>query len=183
MSRSLAVMPLTINRAVMGLVSFAHTRREVTFTSDVIAALRLAAEIFASALERKRVEEALRDRLRFERQMAELSSHLIDAPTADLDLAIEHSLGTVAAAEGFDRMWLMQIAESGTGLYITHEWAVPGLTLLDRNGDGPRRQLVSDDVWPITWRWRCPISVSRRRRAATPSRARLPRGSKRRWRR
>jgi len=47
-----------------------HLRKEATWDDEIVKRLRLVAEIFANALFRKRYEESLESRIRFEKTPA-----------------------------------------------------------------------------------------------------------------
>ena len=58
--KSLLVVPLAVGENVLGAVTFASLREERTWPEFLVQRLRLVGVIFASALARKRAEEALR---------------------------------------------------------------------------------------------------------------------------
>lgn len=57
--QSLVAVPMTCGGVLIGFVGFDAVRAEKTWSDDSIALLRVAGELFASVLERQRVEEAL----------------------------------------------------------------------------------------------------------------------------
>jgi diguanylate cyclase (GGDEF)-like protein/PAS domain S-box-containing protein len=59
--RSILGVPMLFGRALFGFVAFETIDRERRWSEESVAALRLAGEIFASALEGKKTEEALRE--------------------------------------------------------------------------------------------------------------------------
>jgi two-component system cell cycle sensor histidine kinase/response regulator CckA len=72
--QSLVMVPMVYSGAAIGFLGFDSVRAEKTWPEDIIALLRIAGEIFANALERKRIEDALRD------SQAELSAIIENAP-------------------------------------------------------------------------------------------------------
>ena len=58
--RSLTCIPMVCAGALMGFVGFDSVRDERAWASDFVATFRIAGEILANALERKRADEALR---------------------------------------------------------------------------------------------------------------------------
>jgi PAS domain S-box-containing protein len=58
--KSLIVVPMFQNDLLIGFLGFDSVRREKTWTDDSIALLKMAAEIFARAIEHKKTEEYLR---------------------------------------------------------------------------------------------------------------------------
>jgi|GEM_PF-262148 len=59
-TRSFIAVPLAVNRVIIGYVALHAVRGEVQWTDDVESLLRIAGEIFVSALERARSERAMR---------------------------------------------------------------------------------------------------------------------------
>ena len=59
--RSLISVPIVIGGTIYGLIGLNSIREERAWSDDVVSMLKIVAEIFASALERKRSEEALRE--------------------------------------------------------------------------------------------------------------------------
>jgi PAS domain S-box-containing protein len=59
-NRSSLAIPLTVGENTLGAVTFGAVRAERNWSEDLIQRVRLVGEIFASALARKRSEEALR---------------------------------------------------------------------------------------------------------------------------
>jgi GAF domain-containing protein len=57
--QSLIVVPMVYGSSLLGFIGFDSVRAEKTWPEESIALLRLVAEIFASALERRRVGQAL----------------------------------------------------------------------------------------------------------------------------
>ena len=58
--QSLIVVPMGYGERLYGFVGFDSVRTEKVWSEDIISLLRIAGEIFANALERKRAEETLR---------------------------------------------------------------------------------------------------------------------------
>lgn len=57
--KSHLTLPLTMGGSILGAMTFGYYRRYVTWPEDLIQRLRIAGEVFANALVRKRAEEAL----------------------------------------------------------------------------------------------------------------------------
>jgi formate hydrogenlyase transcriptional activator len=64
-TRSSVLVPLSVGEGrVLGMLSFAMTREERIWTETTVQGFKLIAQVFANALERRRMEEQLRERLR-----------------------------------------------------------------------------------------------------------------------
>jgi signal transduction histidine kinase len=113
---------------------------------SLVERLRLLSEAFASALERKRVESLLGQRLRFEKLLASLSVNLskVLATDADqFDREVQHGLREVAAFLNVDRGGLIEFPPDGGG--TARSWAIeerldvdefPWVTARLKRGDG-----------------------------------------------
>jgi hypothetical protein len=75
---------------------------------------------------RKRAEDMMKDRLRFETLLAELSAAFVNMPTADVDRAIEHWLARIVRFLDVERGTLSQFSEDQAELRGTHSYAMPG---------------------------------------------------------
>ncbi len=60
-ARSVILVPMVFKKSLIGLVGFSSVRTDKAWTEDDISLLKIVGEIFASAIERKRIEGTLRD--------------------------------------------------------------------------------------------------------------------------
>src|SRR5207245_5438755 len=79
-NHSVVVVPMIYNREAVGAVGFGSAS-ERTWSEESVALLRITGEIFMNALQRNRVERALRDSEARYRLMAENSTDIISRPT------------------------------------------------------------------------------------------------------
>ena len=79
-NHSVVVVPMVFNREVIGAVGFGSTF-ERNWSEESVALLRISGEIFINALQRNRVERALRESEERYRLMAENSTDLISRTT------------------------------------------------------------------------------------------------------
>lgn len=79
------------------------------------------ATIFADITERKRREEELRYRERFEALIAAISTRFMEEGPAGLDGTIESTLRQLIEFAGVDRAYLICLSDEGTRLLTTHE--------------------------------------------------------------
>ncbi len=131
---------------MLGALSFDAVRAERPWPDSLVERLRLLSEAFASALERKRVESLLGQRLRFEKLLASLSVNLskVSATDADqFDHEVQHGLREVAAFLEVDRGGLIEFPPGGGG--TARSWAIeerldveefPWVTARLKRGDG-----------------------------------------------
>ncbi|MFH0726716.1 MAG: PAS domain S-box protein [Pseudomonadota bacterium] len=77
--------------------------------------------------ERKRVEEALRHRIEFERLISKISSELAAAGGGGMDTAITRALGAIGAFTDADRSYVFQLKGVESRMANTHEWCADGV--------------------------------------------------------
>ncbi len=87
----------------------------------------LILEMGIDITERKRAEEALDDRLRFEKLFSELLARFVNLPAAELDAEIDRGLQLLVEALGVDRSTVYQFSEDMAELRITHSRAAKGI--------------------------------------------------------
>jgi PAS domain S-box-containing protein len=78
--------------------------------------------------DRKRDEEALNQRVEFERLISQISSHFINLNPDDADEGINHALASIGSFTGADRAYIFQYKAGGTAkMDNTHEWCAEGI--------------------------------------------------------
>jgi signal transduction histidine kinase len=124
-TRSHLSIPLHAGGPMLGVLSFDSVRRERTWPDDLVGRLHLLSEAFASALERKRMELSLAERLRFQRFLSSLSVRLSHVSAANLDHEIQGALRSIVDFLDVERAVLLELlGPGGTG----RSWTVDGPT-------------------------------------------------------
>jgi diguanylate cyclase (GGDEF)-like protein/PAS domain S-box-containing protein len=95
---SIVMVPMRLEKQLFGAIGFSMLSREVDWSEESIALLRIAGEIFVSAIERNRTYEALRaselrHRLLFERNLAGVYRNTLDGRILDCNDAMAKMLG------------------------------------------------------------------------------------------
>jgi transcriptional regulator with GAF, ATPase, and Fis domain len=75
---------------------------------------------------RKRAEQEMEERLRFERLMAELSARFVNLPADQIDSQIDASLAMLVEFLGNDRSTFVEFGTDPTHVLVTHSYTVPG---------------------------------------------------------
>lgn len=127
---ALVVMPLRIGREVSGFVGFEYARGPRQWLSDVLTSMRLTVEIVASALERKRQDEQIRERLAFESLISSLSHDFVTASADELDRVVAHAIAAICKALGFERGVIYRRDANHAYLELWQEWLRPGVPSL-----------------------------------------------------
>jgi signal transduction histidine kinase len=140
-TRSHLSIPLQAGGPMLGVLSFDSVSIERDWPDDVITRLRLLSEVFAAALERKRIELSLAERLRFQRLIADLSARFSGVSVLDVDDEVHRALHSIVDFLGADRGTLVEFprpgltARSWTIGEATDEGRVPWLMLRLRQGE------------------------------------------------
>jgi transcriptional regulator with GAF, ATPase, and Fis domain len=123
----IAIMPLELAGTVVGAAFFGRVAGRRSFGDDELHGLRLATQIFASALDRKHADEALADRLSFERVLRSLSTRLVRALPAEIDDVLNEALERIRDGMGFDRVSIIRHNKVTDIGEVTHEALGPGI--------------------------------------------------------
>ena len=120
-TRSKVSLPLRAGGPILGVLSFGSVRAERAWPDELVERLRLLSEAFAGALERKRMELSLAERLRFEKLLSSLSAAFSHLSAADFDRAVQRGLRQVVDFLGVDRGSLIEFTRDGTA---ARSWAI-----------------------------------------------------------
>jgi PAS domain S-box-containing protein len=84
--------------------------------------------------ERKRAEQALQERLRFEKLVGSISSDFVNLSPEDIDTGIVSALQSIGEFAHGDRAYVFLFSEDGHSVEYTHEWCAEGvLSVLHSN--------------------------------------------------
>ena len=140
-TRSKVLLPLRAAGPIVGVLSFSAVREERAWPDELVERLHLLSQAFASALQRKRVELSLAERLRFEKLLASLSAALGHLSAVEFDRGIERGLRQVVDFLGVDRGSVIEFSRDGE---TARSWAIeawmdagefPWMTARLRRGD------------------------------------------------
>jgi signal transduction histidine kinase len=120
-TRSKVSLPLRAGGPMLGVLGFGSVRREYAWPDELVERLNLLSQAFASALERKRVELSLAERLRFEKLLSSLSTALSHLAADDFDREIQRGLRQVVEFLGVDRGSLIEFSRDGS---TARSWAI-----------------------------------------------------------
>ena len=120
-TRSKVSLPLRAGGPMLGVLSFGSVRAERAWPDELIERLRLLSEAFAGALERKRMELALGERLRLEKLLSSLATAFSHLSAGDFDREVQRGLRQVVDFLGVDRGSLIEFSRDGRA---AHSWAI-----------------------------------------------------------
>jgi signal transduction histidine kinase len=120
-TRAKVSLPLSAGGPMLGVLSFGSVRSERAWPPELVERLRLLSEVFASTLERKRVELSLAERLRFEALLSSLSTAFTRLSAGDFDREVRRALHRVVDFLGVAHGSLIEFARDGG---TAHSWAI-----------------------------------------------------------
>jgi len=120
-TRSKVSLPLRAGGPILGVLSLSSVRRHLAWPDELVERLHLLSQAFASALERKRMELSLGERLRFERLLSSLSTAVSHLSAVDFDRGVQRGLRQVVDFLGVDRGSLIEFSRDGG---MTRSWAI-----------------------------------------------------------
>jgi len=135
---SLSILTTTL------IAIFADTHRRGPFGDLPLAESLLALQIFLSAVaipflclaalmeERRRTQETLEERLRFEELLSGLLAAFVRLPVDAIDDTFETWLGHLGQLLRVDRITLLKLSRDGQELVIGCSWAAPGVDPVPR---------------------------------------------------
>jgi signal transduction histidine kinase len=149
-TRSHLSIPLRVGGPLLGVLSFDSVRAERDWPDELVERLWLLSEAFASALERKRMELSLADRLRFHRLLSHIAARFGNASVVDLDREIHGALRGIADFAAVDQATIVEFPDrAGRGrAWATEEpldpdrW--PWLITRVRSGDEVRLSTIEE---------------------------------------
>jgi PAS domain S-box-containing protein len=120
-TKSDVLVPLSVGEGpVFGMLAFAVMREERSWPETVVTGFKLIAQVFANALARKRAEETLEERLRFERLVSDISARFVNIPPDRVDSEIERGLREILEFFKVDRCMLIRTLHDHTAWQVTH---------------------------------------------------------------
>jgi signal transduction histidine kinase len=108
---------------MLGVLSLDSVHDERIWSDELVERLRLLSEAFASALERRRMEVSLADRLAFEKLLSSLSTTFSNLWAVDLDREIEHGLRRIVDVFDLDHGGLIEFSRDGRA---SRTWTIDG---------------------------------------------------------
>ncbi len=126
--KSSIVLPLQSKGELIGLMSLTSTQNELTWSEDIIALLRITAQVISSALERKTTEALLNFTLQFENIITIISANFINIAPKDINAEITASLRYVAEFLGVDQSYIFMANSTGRRFKLSHHWLDNNLT-------------------------------------------------------
>ncbi len=124
--RSCLSLPLSAGGSSLGVLSFDSIHRERDWPAEMVQRLELLSEVFAGALERKRVEQSIAERLRFETLLSEQTATFSSLSAAEIDRGIERALRRIADFFKADWGSLAEFSHDSRIARITHSWVAEG---------------------------------------------------------
>ena len=127
-TRSHVSLPLRAAGRMLGVLSLDAVHDHRVWSDELVERLRLLSEAFASAVERRRMEVSLAERLAFEKLLSSLSTTFSNLWTVDFDREIEQGLRRIVELFGLDHAALIEFSRDGRA---SRTWTLDGGTTAD----------------------------------------------------
>jgi len=138
--RSILSVPLRGKQGVIGVLQVAdaetgrfeptHLRLVEPLAATAAIAIehaRLYEQAQQEITERKRAEDALRHRIKFEELITTIATYFIHLPSSAVDDGINHALQAIGEFTGVDRGYVFMFSGNGRQMRNTHEWCAAGI--------------------------------------------------------
>jgi GAF domain-containing protein len=125
-TRSSLALPLHAGPSALGVLAFERVLCDGAWPAEIARWLRRLGEVFAGALERRRLELMLAERLRFETLLSELSATLGRTLPAEIDGEIDRALRRLADFFKTDWGRLTELSHDARNARVTHAWTASG---------------------------------------------------------
>jgi GAF domain-containing protein len=142
-TRSCLALPLHANGVTVGVLTFDCVAAERSWSPALRERLQLLGVVFAGALERKRLELLLAERLRFETLLSEQSATFSSLSATEIDREIERAMRRIADFVKADWGSLAEFSHDARVARITHSWAV------ERATQSPAAVSLSEIPWAV----------------------------------
>ena len=139
-------VPVMVSGEFMAVLSFGALRRERGWPDALVARMRLFADIFGSALARRRAQDRIDELLGFERLLVDLSTSLIGSPGTDLDARLQEALRAIATFLEVDRISLWDVATGLPSPTVTHHWAAVGASVAPQEAHPDGLPWIVDEI-------------------------------------
>lgn len=139
---SVMMVPIREKNRIVGLLHLSSVA-ENSYNLAMVNAVENVAAHIGEALLRKRTEEALLRQTYFQEMLMKISSTYISIPLAEVDTAIEKTLGELAAFVDADRACIFDFKDESGICSKTHEWCAPGV--------GPQREFLQKVSLSTDW--------------------------------
>lgn len=128
--------PMVHGGQILGCVVLGRTRSQAPWGNGEVALVRSVADLFATSIERQRMQIEMNGRLQFESLVGNIASSLLRTPANLLDPGIEEALQQLAEYLRADRAAVVLLSADGQRFGISHEVCAPNLA--------PARETVQD---------------------------------------
>jgi PAS domain S-box-containing protein len=120
--QSLLSLPLTANGVPVGAVSFTTVKHQCHWHEGVIERMKMVALLLSHALERKRSQMALEERLRFQKLVSSISKKFTGLVGDELEQAIQDTLSEISGYFEVDAARIYRLSLKGEVLGVKVKW-------------------------------------------------------------
>ncbi|MBP1751585.1 MAG: transcriptional regulator, Fis family [Geobacteraceae bacterium] len=126
-------LAMEIDGKMLGAMTLECVHREKNWSDEVIRRLKLVADVFAGALERKRRRQEEIETSRFEALLTDLSARFVKLGPGEIDQEIERSLELVGKFFKGDRCGILDVQSDRKICRLTHAWFADGVERVSKD--------------------------------------------------
>ncbi|HET6419838.1 MAG TPA: sigma 54-interacting transcriptional regulator [Geobacteraceae bacterium] len=126
-TKSLISLPMEFEDVLIGALVMESVRSEKYWPDELTPRLMMAADVFASALERKRRKLELMQKLRLEMLLTDISARFVMLEPVEIDQEIEKSLREIGQLVSADRCGILEVHSDKKISRVTHAWYGEGI--------------------------------------------------------
>jgi transcriptional regulator with GAF, ATPase, and Fis domain len=126
-TKSIILLPMEFDGIPIGSLVMESVRAEKFWPDDIMPKLMTVADVFASAVERKKKKLELVERLRFETLLNNISAGFVMLDPAEIDREIEKALRQLGLLFRADRCGILEVHPDRKFARVTHAWCGEGI--------------------------------------------------------
>jgi PAS domain S-box-containing protein len=120
-------LDVTERKRAEGALEKAHDELEKRVEERTAQLVAANEQLRQEIEERKRAEEALQYRAKFEKLVSAISTNFMNLSADEIDSGINHALKRIGEFADVDRSYVFQFHDKGTKMDNTHEWCAKGI--------------------------------------------------------
>lgn len=125
--QSVLLTPIFVEGRAIGILALSTTRHSMDWSPQLIKRVGLVGAIIGSVIQRRKIDNSLRELLELDRMMAELSATFVNLPCEHIDVAILKAMARLCQFLEIDMCTFIQRETEGGGLRHSHQWQRPNL--------------------------------------------------------
>ncbi len=124
---SALIVTLPFSMDTFGILGFESVKERKEWRAEDISILKMVGNIFVNALQKKKIDEALKHRIAVEKIISEISTRLLSLDSRHMDDVINDSLELIGRFAKADRSYVFLTEQNGKLMTNVYEWCAEGI--------------------------------------------------------